>query len=448
MVRTYLSVIGYHTSAKSRWKNMSKSTKNQNQVTIALEEQTISCPNCKAEFLIKEGLSSLAFQALKEEFAKREEADREVWKKTTFTRLQQEIAKRNKSSLNNAEKIIQERERKAATEEAAVKIAEEKRLMNNKFQEQQAVMQRLEAEKEKAQEEEIKLRSAKRALEEEKKNIKISVERQVDERVSQQAARQDQLHQERLKEKELEMINLRKLLKEAELKSSQGSQQLQGEAREQIIEETISKFCPLDRLEPIPTGKRGADILQLVIQPNGSEAGRIIWESKKVKNWKSDFVDKLKSDQQSISADLAVLVTNAFPKDASNEPFQRYQNIWLIQPQYVGSFAQVLRQQIINVSHSKQVAEQRGDYKDVLYDHIFSGDFVSRMKQVHDLMERQRIDLVKEKSQSDKLFAKREKQIEATMSNFMEVIGGLGGLGRDCPPGLEQIGTLTFDEDK
>ena len=70
------------------------------------------------------------------------------------------------------------------------------------------------------------------------------------------------------------------------------------------------------------------------------------------------------------------------------------------------------------------------------------------LKTHHEVMERQRSDLAKEKSQSDKAFAQRGKLIEANMKNFMEVIGGLSGLGRDCPPGLEQIGALTFEEDE
>ena len=365
-----------------------------------------------------------------------------------MTRLQQELAKKNQTTLKESEKAIEKRVQEAAKKATEARINEETQLMSHKFQEQQEALQRLEAEKKKAIEEEMKLRKAKRMLEEDKKNMDITIERQVDERVSQKAAEQSQLYQEQLKERELEMTNLRKLLKEAEQKSAQGSQQLQGEARELVIEETLAHFCPQDRLEPVPTGKKGADILQRVMRPNGGEAGSIVWESKKVKNWKSDFVGKLKSDQQSVGAELAVLVSSVLPKDATDEPAQLYQGVWLMQPHYVGSFSQAFRQQLISVSQSKQIAEQKGDYKDVLYDHIFSEQFVLQLKTHHEVMERQRSDLAKEKSQSDKAFAQREKLIEANMKNFMEVIGGLSGLGRDCPPGLEQIGALTFDEDE
>ena len=72
---------------------MTESNDQTNQTSAAIEEQTISCPNCKAEFLMKEGLSSLAFQNLTEQFAKQEEANREAWEKTTATRLQRELMK-------------------------------------------------------------------------------------------------------------------------------------------------------------------------------------------------------------------------------------------------------------------------------------------------------------------------------------------------------------------
>ena len=91
----------------------------------------------------------------------------------------------------------------------------------------------------------------------------------------------------------------------------------------------------------------------------------------------------------------------------------------------------MLRQQLISVAETRQIGEQKSDYKDVLCDHIFSNDFVSRLRQLQESVQRQRSDLAREKAASDKLFAKREKQIEVTMSNFMGIIGGLSGLGLD-----------------
>ena len=387
---------------------------------------------------MKEGLSSLTVKNLTDSLAQQAEANRDEWEKTTMTRLQQELAKKNQTTLKESEKAIEKRVQEAAKKAAEVKINEETQLMNRKFQEQQEALQRLEAEKQKAIEEEMKLRKAKRVLEEDKKNMDITIERQVDERVSQKAAEQSQLHREQLKERDMEMTNLRKLLKRRNRNLRRGSQQLQGEARELVIEETLAHFCPQDHLAPVPTGKKGADILQRVIRPNGGEAGSIVWESKKVKNWKSDFVHKLKSDQQLVDAEIAVLITTALPKDATDEPAQLYQDVWLIQPHYVGSFAQVLRQQLISVSQTRQVAEQKGDYKDVLYNHIFSEKFVMQMKQIHELMERQRSDLAKE-SRKVISFCKKRKTDRSEYPEFYADDRRLAGLVEIVLPDLNRL---------
>jgi len=59
-------------------------------------------------------------------------------------------------------------------------------------------------------------------------------------------------------------------------KAEQGSQQLQGEVLELELEEMLKTNFPLDNLEPVGKGKRGADILQRVIINRVSKASRIV----------------------------------------------------------------------------------------------------------------------------------------------------------------------------
>ena len=141
---------------------MAESNGQSKQVTTAIEDQLIKCPHCKSEFLMKDGLSSLAFQGLTEQFAKQEEVNRDEWEKTTMTRLQQELAKKNQTTLKESEKAIEKRVQEAAKKAAEARINEETQSMSHKFQEQQEALQRLEAEKKKAIEEEMKLRKGDR----------------------------------------------------------------------------------------------------------------------------------------------------------------------------------------------------------------------------------------------------------------------------------------------
>ena len=60
--------------------------------------------------------------------------------------------------------------------------------------------------------------------------------------------------------------------------------------------------------------------------PSGQLCGTIVWEAKQTRNWQAAWVRKLKDDQQTVGAEIAVLVTSAMPKEQngrSGEPFVR-----------------------------------------------------------------------------------------------------------------------------
>ncbi len=275
------------------------------------------------------------------------------------------------------------------------------------------------------------------AVSEREKELEIRIKCKYDEL----NAISSQHQSEKMKEKELELEAIRdSIRKTQEQACALSSQQQQGEAREQVIQEIIRDVCPKDRLEPVPVGKKGADIVQHVVDESGNENGRIVYETKKVKNWKDDFVRKLKSDKQLCKANVAVLVSTVFPKGATSDPVQLYQGIVLVKPHMVKFVAQLLRWQVVRVWQANQIAIQRGDFKETLYDHIFSSEFVDQLNQIYSALNRQHEELRKEKAYSQQMFARREKTLDQAHLNYMTLVGGLQGLGKGYLPGLEQIG--------
>jgi len=97
-----------------------------------------------------------------------------------------------------------------------------------------------------------------------------------------------------------------KQIEDLKRKAEQGSQQTQGEVLELELEEMLKANFPLDSLEPVGKGKRGADILQRVHNQSGQYYGTIIWESKRTKGWSDGWIDKLKEDQREAKAEIAV----------------------------------------------------------------------------------------------------------------------------------------------
>src|SRR4029079_16591979 len=99
--------------------------------------------------------------------------------------------------------------------------------------------------------------------------------------------------------------------------ADQGSQQLQGEAGEEQLESMVRGVFPMDETAGIGPGVIGAEIHQVVLDARGMKSGAILWECKNAKHWSDAWVAKLKADQRSLHADVAVIVTTSLPKGCS-----------------------------------------------------------------------------------------------------------------------------------
>ncbi|MBP7990504.1 MAG: DUF2130 domain-containing protein, partial [Sediminibacterium sp.] len=113
----------------------------------------------------------------------------------------------------------------------------------------------------------------------------------------------------RTKELEKQIEDQKKLVEEMRRKQEQGSMQLQGEVQELMLEELLQTTFPFDKIEEVGKGVRGADCIQTVRNQFGSESGKIIYESKRTKDFANDWIEKLKSDMRTLGADVAIIVT-------------------------------------------------------------------------------------------------------------------------------------------
>ena len=127
-----------------------------------------------------------------------------------------------------------------------------------------------------------------------------------------------------------------------EAEAEQGSQQVQGETLELGLGAMLREAFPLDRIEDVPKGMTGADLLQRVCSVSGQTCGTIIWEIKQTKAWQPAWLQKLKDDQRAVGAEIAVIVTATMPKDSA-EPFMRQGDVWITSIAAARSVAEALR---------------------------------------------------------------------------------------------------------
>lgn len=291
--------------------------------------------------------------------------------------------------------------------------------------------QELEIEKGKrvdAEQKELAVRKEREQLQTEKESWELTKQRQIDaERntIRQTAFAQAQIESDmKVREKEELIKGLTAEINNLKQKAEQGSQQAQGEVQEIIIEDFLkSKFCPQDKILPVPKGVRGADILQEVHDDYNYHCGTIIWESKRTKAWGNDWCGKLKDDQQLAKADIAILVSQVLPDEVTN--FGYFNGIWVSTPAYILGLATALRAGLVEVSRARRSLENRGSKIDDLYNYLTSADFGCRVKAIVDYFSEMRDDLEKEKKAIQKQWKKRETQIEKVTEKTMEIRGVL-----------------------
>ena len=153
--------------------------------------------------------------------------------------------------------------------------------------------------------------------------------------------------------------DLQQALEEARRKAEQGSMQLQGEVQELAIEEWLAANFPLDKIEEIKKGARGADCLQIVNTRSRKNCGKIYYESKRTKDFQPSWIEKFKKDIRDKGADIGVLVTQSMPSDM--ERMGSKDGIWVCTFEEFKSLCAVLRQSVIRISEAVEIQENKGD---------------------------------------------------------------------------------------
>lgn len=138
-----------------------------------------------------------------------------------------------------------------------------------------------------AQQAQAELMRKQRALDEEKRELDLTIEKRVQASVDQihAKARQeaDEAARLRVAEKDQTIESMTRTIEELKRKAEQGSQQSQGEVLELELEELLKSRFPMDVIEPVGKGELGADMIQQVNGQLGQPAGIILWETKRTK---------------------------------------------------------------------------------------------------------------------------------------------------------------------
>jgi len=402
---------------------------------MPMTEPTITCPNCKTEIKLTESLAAPLIESTRHEFEQRlAQKDADIAQRESVLHEEETALAKAKETLDDqiAEKLRKERAAIAAEEAKKAKLI----LGTDLEQKAQAITDLQEVLKQRdeklaeAQKAQAQLLKKQRELDDAKRELDLTVEKRVQEGL---AATRDQAKKEaeeslslKVKEKEQTIASMQKQIEELKRKAEQGSQQLQGEVQELELEELLSTKFPLDTIKPVPKGEHGGDVLHIVNGPLGQACGTILWESKRTKNWSDGWLIKLREDQRSAKAELAVIVSQALPK--SVETFDLIDGVWVTHPRAALPIAVTLRHTLIEIATARQASEGQQTKMEMVYQYLTGARFRQRVQAIVEAFSTMQQDLDKEKNAITKQWAKREKQINRVMQATVGMYGDLQGI--------------------
>lgn len=391
---------------------------------MASAEPTLSCPKCGEEIKLTESLAAPMVAAVEKKYQKELDEQEAHYAKVEAAVLDREEALKEERAA--FEEKVQEK-----VQEGQIRIrGEEKRRLQFAMDEQDKEYATVVEKLAEAQKEQAVLLKKSRELDDAKRELDLTVEKKIqeglsDERVKAQKDAEDRIGL-RVREKEETISGMAKQIEELRRKAEQGSQQLQGEVQELQLEETLREKFPEDSIDPVPKGVSGGDALQSVVV-NGHLCGTILWESKRTKTWSNGWLSKLRDDQRVAKADVAIIVSQALPKDMEAS-FDIIDKIWVCGPAVAAALGAVLRDGLYRAAARDAINAGMETKAELVYQYLTGPQFKRRVEAIVEAFSTMKEDLDKERRAITKQWVKREAQIERVMQSTVGMHGDLQGI--------------------
>jgi len=388
----------------------------------------IKCPNCGHNFDVEEAISGKLEAHFKEEYERKvaEQADKFNEERLKLEEEKKALAAAKEQESELLEKKVAE-QMELASEKLQAKVKEDYEQQLKQLEEENTAKK---LENRKLKQQEVDLLQREKALKEETEDMQLNIQKELLEKTHEieNKALEKEKTATLLREKEFQkrLDDQNKLIDEMKRKAEQGSMQMQGEVQELALEELLAQQYPFDVISEVSKGIRGADCIQTVINSLQQECGAIVYESKRTVGWDNKWIAKLKQDQISVKADVAVIVTQTYPNGMDR--FGELDGVWICGFHEVKSVSMVLRELITKTHSVKSAEENKGDKMELLYSYLTSNEFVQNIQRIVSIYGSMEQQLSKEKRSMNKIWAEREKQIWAVQENISHLFGSIKGI--------------------
>jgi hypothetical protein len=399
----------------------------------------IKCPNCAHEFDVQNVLSADVEKRIKQQYEQELQQNRSLIneEKKKLAEQQAEFEEKRKKENEIFQQKIQQEKQKI---EAELQQQLTKSITADYENELQILKKNMQDNEEKlktARQKELEFLKKEQDLQSREQELEISVQKKLLEernllsiQIRKEEMEKVQLketeHQMKQRELEKQLDDQRKLIEEMKRKSEQGSMQLQGEAQELMLEELLRDHFPYDSVTEVGKGVEGADCILLVRNHLAQDCGSIIFESKRAKNFNKAWMEKLKSDKRTKNADVAILVTQTYPKDMTC--FGERDGVWICAFSEVMALTTALRHTIISVADTRKAEENKGEKMTMLYSFLTGLEFRQQIETIVEGFLSMKNSISRERIQMEKIWKEREKQIEKVLISTSGMYGSIKGI--------------------
>lgn len=367
---------------------------------------SIKCTKCGEEIEISEALRHQIEENVLSDVKARHIKDLDLVRRETEEKLKKSIAEEMELKFKNKEE--ETKELRTRNKELMTQILD----LNKLLRELKDRQERMEIENQKRLNEQIE------KVKEE--NLKVVSEKM----------------QFEMLELKKQLDDTKKALNDANTKLYQKSQQLQGEVMELYLENRLKAAFPHDEIIPVTKGAVGADILQKVKNSYSQLAGIILWETKRAK-WTPSWLPKLREDGRKEGANTCILVCETMPKDITT--FGWLDGILVCSYTYALPLAEVVRRGIIQIAIAKSGAVNKDEKLQSLYEYLQSETFRHRFEAYVEGIVAMQQDLETEKRSMQRLWKKREMEINKVLNSIANMYGELQGIMGSSLPEIKQL---------
>ena len=388
-----------------------------------MNQKMITCPKCGEKFELSEAISHDIEEDIKKKYENK--------KHKLIENYDRQLAEKNeefrKKMDNEKNKIVEAT--KSSLEES----------YKTKFMDLEAQLKERSTQIEEGRNTEIELLKKHRQLEEKNRKIELDFLKKIEaerKKIIQDLSNElEEKNRLILAEKDKQLKDMRNQIDVLKRKAEVSSQQLKGEVLELELEDLLKNEFPFDEIKPITKGMKGADVIQVVKTQYGKVCGKILWETKRTKSWSDSWIQKLKDDQRSEKADIAVIVSEVLPKGLSI--FREIKGVWVSEISSSISLGVALRVVLIQVAREREFHKGKKEKMELIYSYLTGPEFRNRVEAIIEGFVAMKTELDGEKRAMEKIWSRRAKQIEKVIYNLSGMHGDLEGIAGKALPAVK-----------